>query len=73
MIRTRLDRLCAGWRRWPSFPARMIRGRRMLCGREWRREFFLGGEMAENHRLRDASRVGNFLGGGAAKARLEKS
>ena len=30
-------------------------------------KFFFGGEMAENHRLRDAGRLGNFFGGGAAK------
>jgi len=31
-------------------------------------EFFFGGEMAKNHRLRDAGRLGNFFGGGAAKS-----
>jgi hypothetical protein len=30
-------------------------------------KFFLGGEMAKNHRFGDAGRLGNFFGGGAAK------
>jgi hypothetical protein len=30
-------------------------------------EFFLGGEMAKNHRFGDAGRLGNFFGGGTAK------
>ena len=35
-------------------------------------ELLFGGKMAEDHRFRDAGCVGNFLGGGAAKASFGK-
>ena len=33
-------------------------------------KFFFGGEVPENHRLGNTRRLGNFLGGGAAKASI---
>ncbi|MDQ2937216.1 MAG: hypothetical protein M3R67_06880 [Acidobacteriota bacterium] len=35
-------------------------------------EFLLGGEMPEDHSLRNARRLGNFFGGGTAKTPLRK-